>query len=127
MAMTLDGITLPDGLQWVDKFQSSGVIQNVKRTLDGGLVVFHAPKIGGRPVTLESSSDGGWVKKSVVAQLQLIANVAGGVYTLTIHSETHSVMFRHNEGVAFEASPLIPNSIPNDNDYYTVKLRLMTT
>ena len=125
MATTLNGVTLPLSLQWSDEFSSSQVSQTAKKTLDGNVVVYYGQLKNGRPITLESVSDGGWVQKSVVDQLQLIANTAGGVYTLSLRGVTYSVMFRHHEGVAFEARPVIPVNAPVSGDYYLVKICLM--
>ena len=37
----LDGISLPVDLLWSDEWAASTVAQTVRRTLDGGLVVFY--------------------------------------------------------------------------------------
>ncbi len=123
---TLEGIPLPSSLQWSDEYSSSKVTQTMKRTLDGGVVVYYGPNMAGLPITLESTSESGWVQKSVLDQLHTIANSPGGIYTLSLRGVSYQVMFRHQDGVALEAAPLIPVNSPGATDYYTVKIRLMT-
>lgn len=124
--INLQGIILPNSLQWTDEYQSDPVSQSVKRTLAGSIVVYHGVNRNGRPISLESTVDSGWMKKSVVDQVKLISLVAGGVYSLTIRGVTYNVMFRHHERNAFEATPIIPSNVPVADDYYLVKIRLMT-
>lgn len=125
MAITLNGITLPDGLHWVDEYSSEKVVQNVKHTLDGGAVVFYGQRQRGIPITLESVGDQGWMTRSDVVQLAALADTAGGVYNLSLRGVTYSVMFRHNEPPAFKAEPLQHFATPSSEDYYTVSIRLI--
>lgn len=126
MPTTLENITLPDGLSWVEEFNSSGVAQTTKRTLAGSLVVFHAPLVGGRDITLESSSNMGWVDRDAVEALQLMSNQPGMVYSLLLRGVTYNVLFRHQDGTAFEATPVLAGGEQGPNAYFQIKLRLMT-
>lgn len=124
--IVLDGIQLPAGLLWSDEFSTAPVAQNVRRTLDGSLVVFFGAQHQGLPITLASQSDQGWLTRSQVASLKLRADSPGGVYLLQLRGQTHSVMFRHHEPPAFEATPLVPLANPGDGDFYLATLKLMT-
>lgn len=122
----LDSITLPPDLVWPDEFTAQGVAQVVKRTLDGGVLVFHQPLQAGQSITLESSERHAWVKRSVMEELKVLADSPGLVMSLQLRGRNYSVLFRHNEGNAFEAEPIIPFANPSPDDYYTVRIRLMT-
>jgi len=125
MSTTLNAITLPP-LQWTNEFTQERVSQSTQRTLAGNTVVYYGQRKNGYPIDLESKQDTGWVTRSTLKQLQSISQQAGLVMPLEIRGETHQVMFRHNEGQALEATPLWPYSSPVDDDYYLVKLKLIT-
>lgn len=122
----LDGIQLPAGLVWSDEFASAPVIQNMRRTLDGSMVVFFGAQHQGLPITLASLPDQGWLTRSQVTSLKLRADSPGGVYLLTLRGQNYSVMFRHHEAPAFEATPLVPLANPGAGDFYLATLKLMT-
>jgi len=124
--ITLDGITLPAGLLWSDEFAATRVAQNVRRTLDGSMVVFFGAQHQGLPITLASLPDQGWLTRSQVISLKLRADSPGGVYLLTLRGQNYSVMFRHHEAPAFEATPLVPLANPGAGDFYLATLKLMT-
>ena len=124
--LMLENVTLPEGLNWVDEFNSSAVAQTAKRTLGGTLVVYHRSKEKGVPITLESLSDMGWAEKSTVDQLKALANVPGAVYSLLIRGEEVRVIFRHHEGVAFQATPVLQGGEQKEGSYFQVKILLMT-
>ena len=63
-----------------------------------------AELVRGLPITLESEPDAGWMTRSQVEALALRAASPGGVYTLTLRNQTLSVMFRHHDAPAFDAS-----------------------
>jgi hypothetical protein len=124
--VNLNGITLPAALSWTDEFEPYGVAQNTRRALDGSLVIYTAALTKGRPISLESPSDAGWVRRSVVEQLAALSNSPGAVFRLEIRNDAFDVVFRHGDGVAFEATPLFPEANPGPDSYYTVHLRLLT-
>jgi hypothetical protein len=61
-----------------------------------------------------------------VQQLQALAAVAGAQYLLDLGAMQHSVMFRHEDPPAFEATPLIPRTLAQAGDYFTITLKLIT-
>lgn len=121
-----DGIDLPAGLVWSDEFSSAPVSQNVRRTLDGSMVVFFGTQRQGLSITLESLPDQGWLTRAQVASVKQRADSPGGVYLLTLRGQSLPVMFRHHEAPAFEATPLIPLANPGAGDFYLATLKLMT-
>jgi len=122
----LDTLTLPDGLVWTDQYASQAVVQSVKRTLAGSLVVFHAGQPQGRLITLESSQDSGWLTRSQVEALALLAASPGAIHVLQIHGESYPVMFRHHQPPALDARHLWSYDAPRDSDYFLVTLKLMS-
>jgi hypothetical protein len=124
--ISLDGITLPAGLLWSDEFAAAPVAQTVRRTLDGSMVVFFGAQRQGLPITLASQLDQGWLTRSQVEAVRLRADSPGGVYLLALRGQTRPVMFRHHEGPAFEATPLVLLANPGAGDFYLATLKLMT-
>ncbi len=122
----LDAIQLPDGLLWPDEYASQAVAQTVKRTLDGSPVVFYSGLSKGREITLESGQDTGWLTKTQVEAVKLLADSPGGVYTLTLRGIAYEVMFRHHDAPAFDAQPVIPFQNPEADDFYIVRIKLLT-
>lgn len=126
MIPRLDTLSLPAGLHWADEHAYSPVAQTVRRPLDGSLVVYYAPLAAGRPITLASGEDHGWMRRSTVDALAVLAASPGAVYTLTLRGIDHRVMFRHHEPPTFEARPLWPLANPGPDDWYLATLKLMT-
>ncbi len=124
--IVFDGISLPPGLLWSDEFAAPSVVQSVRRTLDGGLVVFYAGLKHGLPITLESEPDAGWMRRDLVEALQIRASSPGGLYTLQLRDRIFQVMFRHHDAPAFDAKPLVNIATPEPGDYYLATLKLMT-
>lgn len=124
--ISLDGLVLSADLWWSDEYRSSNVSQSARRCLDGSLVVFYSGQHLGMPITLESQSDAGWLTRAQVEALQRLADSPGGVYLLQLRGTSQSVMFRHHEAPAFEATPLLALAYPASTDYYRVTLKLMT-
>lgn len=122
----LDGIALPAGLAWIDEFESREVSQTITRTLDGSLVVFYGAQTRGLPITLASEADAGWLTRAQLEALALRAASPGGVYPLQLRDRLWSVMFRHHEPPAFQATPLIYLANPGPSDFYLATLKLMT-
>ncbi len=124
-AITLGGIVLSPHLIWEDEGKFSPVAQTVNRTLGGGIVIFSGGLLGGRPITIKSLPDQGWMTKAQVDSVQLIANVPGNIVSLAIGAQVFSVMFRHHEPQAFTASPLIFRVDAPAEDYFLVEIKLI--
>lgn len=124
--IVLDGLVLPADLLWSDEFTATAVAQSTQRALDGSLVVFYGPRQAGRPITLESQPDAGWLTRTQVEAIALRAASPGGLYTLNLRGQTWQVMFRHHDAPAFEAKPLVPVANPQAGDFYLATIKLMT-
>lgn len=124
--IVLGGVTLSPSLLWEDRDSFSQVAQTTKRTLGGGLVVYHQPLSGGRPITLTATEDTGWITRAMLDSLQSMALSAGSVYTLNLHGFLANVMFRHHEPPAVSFVPLQPRAVPLSGDFYTGQIKLLT-
>jgi hypothetical protein len=119
-------ITLPSDLYWEDEASWAPVEQSIERTITGALIVNVASRSGGRLITLKPEDEGSaWVTRSVLEQLRNWAAVPGKTATLTLRGTTRSVMFRHHDGSALEASPVVHFNDVDSGDYYRCTIRLM--
>lgn len=124
-----DGTTtvpLPNDLFWPDETSWAPVEQSATRTVTGALVVQAGTKVGGRPITLRPEDDrSSWMARSTVDALRNLAAVAGKELTLTLRGVTYEVIFRHHEGPAIEASPVVFFEDETPGDFYLCTIRLM--
>lgn len=119
-------ITLHPDLQWTDENNWYPVEQTVQRTITGALIVSSATRIAGRPITLAPSDDStAWMPQATVASLRNFAVTPGLVMQLNIRGTSRDVIFRHHDGAAIEASPIINYNDIDAADWFKVTLRLM--
>lgn len=120
-------LALDADLLWEDEFRWSATEQTFTRGLTGKPIVQVGLRIAGRPITLRNADDGsGWMTRADMAQLQTWADTPGQRMTLTLRGVAHLVVFRHHDGGAFEASPLIHYADPVDADWVLATLRFIT-
>ncbi len=124
--ITLGTVQIGKGLVWEEENQYTGVIQSVRQTLGGRSHVYSRENVGPMPITLSSVDDGGWVRISVVKQLEAMARDAFGSYTLTLGPRTFTVSFRHSEPPVISRRLLIPRTVPADDDICALTLKLVT-
>lgn len=126
LADNVTTVTLNPDLAWVDEYSWHPVEQTVERTLTGALVVSAATRTKGRPITLQPFDEASaWMPKATVDQLRNWAAAAGKTMTLTLGGTARTVMFRHEEGAAIEATPVIYYSDAASDDYFRVVLRFL--
>lgn len=126
MAITLSEVVLRPGLVWTDRWAPQKVSQKLVRSLGGLPVFYHSSLHGGRRITLESLPDQGWQTGETVEQLYGLAGETGAQYLLDLGVEQFSVMFRHEEAPALEATPLLPRTVAGPGDYFLINLKLIT-
>lgn len=131
MSTTLDSITLPADMKWVDEFHWTPVAQQVEVTTAGSLLVEESAQLAGRPITLEAQrdDDGGyvWVDRATLVELySLAATPLDDSILLTLHDgRTFNVRFRYGDGAPVDADP-VRHIVPAvDDDVYLLTLRLM--
>lgn len=122
--ITLDTITLHPDLFWADQHDWHPVEQSIQRTLTGALIVSSAARIGGRPITLQPENDSSaWMTGATLEALRNMAVVPGRVMSLTFGGASRDVIFRHHDGSAIEAVPVVHYS--DGADWYLITLRIM--
>lgn len=122
----LGGLQLNGAMEIADQTTSYAVAQEVKRTLGGNLKVFFSSLSKGQNLTLTASEEQGWIPKSSVDALMVMAEAAGGVYELLVNGVSRSVIFRHNEAPAFIAAPLVYRNNQQADDLFTCTIKLLT-
>lgn len=130
MSITLsDGTTTLDlhpDLYWNDEQLWTPVEQTVQRTITGALIVSVATKTAGRPITLQPEDDSSaWMPRQTLEQLRNWAAVPGQQLTLTLRGTARTVMFRHHDGSAIEATPVVHFNDVQSDDWYRCAIRLM--
>ncbi|WOG29893.1 hypothetical protein [Endozoicomonas sp. 8E] len=125
--MTLDTITLPDDLLWINEFDWNPVEQSQDRSLTGGLLIQEQSKSYGRSIELNGGEDAAWVSRSVVVNLLALSQIANKVMTLTLPDlRQYSVIFDRSSGAPVEARQVLPYAYPGDNYQYSLIVRLLT-
>jgi hypothetical protein len=126
MSITLDVITLPDDLIWIDEFDWAPVDQTKTYSLTGALIVESSvPKQAGQTITLAGSVDSGWAERSLIKALYDKLATDPDM-TLTLHdSRTFSVQFEQNSQ-PIQARPIIDYNNPDDSDAYSLVIKLFT-
>ena len=115
-------LTLPVDLLWVDEFAWQPVEQQIEYTLTGAIVVEQASKQAGRPITLASGEDYGWIQRSTLETLNAWRAMPGEQFEITVRDVAHTVVFDHSGG-AIEATPVFGFSDPVGADFYVATLR----
>jgi hypothetical protein len=123
--LTLDGLSLPPDLLWVDEFDWTPTEQNETRTLTGALVIETAQKLAGRPITLAGTRESGWATKAQVDAVFAKLSMTGVLVLILPNSETFNVKFRHKDK-PIESKPIVDYSIMDAADYYDLTIKLMT-
>ena len=123
MNVTVDELPLPTSLIWTDRDNWQPVAQTARPTLDGGLAVFHQPLVAGRPITLISTESSGWVDRQTLDALQALASIPGSLHTLTMGTQTFTVLWRHDDPPAIQAEPLVARINPGAGDWFRVTLK----
>lgn len=124
----INEIVLNPNMSWEEQGQSSGIIQTAKKTLGGRQVISVASETGGRNVTLVASEGSGWLTKSQVDAIMVLANTPGAVVSVTFYDELVAslAVFRHHEAPAAAFMPLLRKNQPHGGDHFIGTLKLMT-
>lgn len=121
----LNGIALPLGMVWVDEFAWVAAQRSVERSITGAQIIDVAPKLAGRPITLQGSQDQGWIRRVTLLAVRALADVPGGQYPLKLASgEAFTVMFASED--AIDAQPISRPELPENAHPYVATLRLIT-
>lgn len=95
---TLDAVTIPEDLEWIDEFDWTPVAQNLDYGTTGALFIQESVKQKGRTITLVGKEDMAWVQRTTVESLYTLMETPGTQMTLTLpDARTFTVMFRQGE------------------------------
>ncbi|MFP5300122.1 hypothetical protein R2R70_02755 [Cobetia sp. SIMBA_158] len=132
MAITLEGIVLPDDIQWTDELVSHSVGQVQTPTLTGALIIEESAQAAGRPITL-ASGNGAWVTRATALALtELAATPRPDGTPMTLiwgDGQTFDCVFDRASGeavTAIEVYRLAAGGQGPDHPY-TITLRLITS
>lgn len=122
---TLDDVTLPADLQWIDEALWCPVEAVKEYSLAGSLIIDEGTKLAGRPITLAGGENFAWSTWETVTTLMAMAAIPGSTMTLTLDDgREFSVRFDHASG-----PPVIPTAIddinpprPEHKYFFTLKL-----
>lgn len=119
----LNALALPGDLIWTDEFQWNPVERATEYAVTGALVVDVGERLAGRPITLESMDDGGWVSRTTLLALYSMAGDPDLTMVLT-HGDgrTFNVTFAEPP---FEAEQVVAYSDPVGTTWYQLTLRLI--
>jgi len=119
-------LELPDDFYWSDEAAWQPVVQSVERTITGALIIQNHSRIGGRPITLQPDSESAsWITRQQLETLMQWAGVPGAVLQLNYRGRAFSVAWRHHDGQAIEAAPVVHFADVQTADFYTATLRFM--
>ena len=123
--ITLNGISLPNGMIWVNEFNEQLTSQTTQRTLAGSIVVFNGARSNGLSIEIASGTDHGWIKRSALTQLKDLAKQSGLIMPLVLKGETFTVVFDHQRG-AIAATSIYPYADPQSDHFCRATIRLLT-
>lgn len=127
MALTLNGITLPDEIKWVERHDSIHNIVATEVVTLGGVRDEQIVVLSGTPIILRSDPDSGWIEDGdLIDQLYALSLVPHATYPLVIGSQSFTVKFWHSGASAFKATPINNTNAEDVDILYTVEIRLMS-
>ncbi len=131
MAITLEGIVMPDDIQWTDELVSHSVGQVQTPTLTGALIIEESAQAAGRPITL-ASGNGAWVTRATALALtELAATPRPDGTPMTLiwgDGQTFDCVFDRASGEAVTATEVyrLAAGGQGPDHPYTITLRLIT-
>ncbi len=124
--MQLDTMTLPGNLLWVNEFDWTPVAQSTDRSLTGSLIVPESLMTYRRSIVL-GDGENSWLTLADLNTLFVLSEIPKKKMLLTLPGErTFTVIFYRAEGAPIEAQPVLPQTTPDDSDFYAVVIRLLT-
>lgn len=102
-------IELPADVWWADEFDWTPIAENSEYSLTGSLIIDIGVRQAGRPITLTSNANGGWVHRSTVQDLQAQRDAPNATATLVL-ADGRTLTVKHDRTRPFEAAPVRPAS-----------------
>jgi len=121
MAITLDAIELPIDLIWQDEYGFSPVVQNIKKTLTGKLVIQEATQTKGRTFTLTGGMDAAWIDKDTLDLIQAKVDTVDLDMTLDFHGTEYTVRFSRSGNISpIQTKEVYELSNPDAEHIYSI-------
>ena len=121
-------IELDDELYPTDEHNWSPVVATTDYTLSGSLVVQQGVRLAGKPITLQSQEDLGWLTRATVNALRAECAKPNMFFRLDYIADDSiqrvKVMFDHAKN-PIEATPLKGFISPRADDFFLVTLRFI--
>ncbi len=124
---TSEGVlTLPHECIWLDEFEWNKVKARNFYSITGDMIVEKSYVEVGRPITL--GGDNAIIKRSDLLTLMEYTDIESISMTLTLHdSRVFNVMFRYWDQPVVEGNaPIQGYSVPDEDHYYILTLKLVT-
>jgi hypothetical protein len=120
MSYTLDGITLPGGLTWSNKYDWTYVNQDINVALSGSLIIQEDAQLQGRPITLAGGENFCWAERSLIDTLYGMLSDTGKQMTLDMGpDDIHTVMWVRPTPIVVK--PVVPSEYTVDSSIYYVE------
>lgn len=117
-------IELPEDVWWSDEFAWTPIAESNEFSLTGSLIVDVGTRQAGRPVTLASNPNGGWVTRAIVMALQAQRDTPQATISLTL-ADGRTLTVKHDRTRPFEATPVRPASDMTAATSYRITLPLI--
>lgn len=125
MAYSLNGVTLPYGLLWVNEHEWAPIEQSTDYGLTGALIVQRGAKLAGRPITLQGGADRAWITQTTLDAVTALLTTTAAMALILPDGRSFSVIWDHN-GPPISAEPIVPKWPVAGLKYNNVALRLLT-
>lgn len=111
MAITLGGLTLPNGLRWTNEFAWTPKKINAEYSLTGALIIQTGSYQAGRLIVLEGGINFAWITRANLLTLKnALENCADTGIALTLHDARAFTVLPYGD------TPLITNQVPKVSD-----------
>lgn len=120
----LGSVSLPADMTWIDEFNWPTVVRAKEYALTGALIVDSGQRLAGRPITLQGDLSGGWIMRSTVDALRVLASELPGEFVLSLaDGSSFNVIFDADD--AIRAEPIFPIADPDLAFWYIATIKLI--
>jgi len=115
--ITLDALELPEGLLWTDELSDQKIRQSIRHSLGGRQFIQSQALIINRAITLSGSSNNGWMTRTLLLQLKVLAD-SNSTHTLTLHDGSVFDVRWNYEAIEIAADLIKLKHDPDLSDFY---------
>lgn len=126
MSCVLGGVTFDRDPIWTDRNRYNDISAESSIAIDGSEIVVNA-EIGAQyPITLESTTETGWLSGTTITSLRALSAVVSAYYTLVLNGTSYTVRFRNEiDGGAIQVQTLFNLTNPGATDVWYGTVYLM--